>query len=169
MARVHPDEGFEPDYLRWRDEQMRGHDLDYRDWRREQHRRYDEQYQQFRSERQRHFGQAFHEWRSQRSLVGGIPDTSIGSSGQGQGGYGDKSALGAGYAASSVEKPSGMLDPPGHMAADPALSQTGGPGGDSTLGGRGQADRTAEFGKAPPQVQAASEGDVKGRDRTSEP
>lgn len=70
-----PDHDFDPDYLRWRDAQLRGHDRDYQDWRREQHRQYDEEYRRFRSERQRHFGQAFHEWRSQRSAAGGTPDT----------------------------------------------------------------------------------------------
>jgi hypothetical protein len=73
----HAHEEFEPDYVRWRDEQMRAHDRDYQDWRREQHQQYDEQYRQFRSERQRHFGQAFHEWRSQRDAVGGSPAAAI--------------------------------------------------------------------------------------------
>lgn len=75
VAYAHPDHDFDPDYLRWRNAQMRGHDRDYQDWRREQHRLYDDEYRRFRSERQRHFGQAFHEWRSQRSAVGGVPDT----------------------------------------------------------------------------------------------
>jgi hypothetical protein len=163
-ARSHPEPEFDPDYLRWRDEQLRAHDRDYQDWRREQHRQYDEQYRQFRSERQRHFGQAFHEWRSQRSAVGGTPDTTIGSVGQGQGGYGDKTGVAGGYnAASAVEKPSGMLDPPGRLSADPA-SQTGGTG-QAASGEAREAGGSAEFGKEPGPVQAAAEGDLQGRDR----
>lgn len=64
QTRVDPE--FDPDYLRWRDAQLRNHDRDYQDWRQDQMRQYDEQYRQFRSERQRNFGRAFHEWRSQR-------------------------------------------------------------------------------------------------------
>lgn len=69
----HADHEFEPDYLRWREEQMRAHDREYQDWRRDQHRRYDEQYRQFRQERQHHFGRAFHEWRAQRTATGAAP------------------------------------------------------------------------------------------------
>jgi hypothetical protein len=156
-ARPHPDADLDPDYLRWRDEQLRAHDRDYHDWRREQHQKYDEQYRQFRNERQRHFGEAFHEWRSHRSFATGVPDTSIGSVGQGQGGYGDKSANPGGYnEASAVEAPSGYLDPPGHLSADPAMRQTGGYQGPLTEGSGG--DHTPEFGKEPLQVKAAADG-----------
>lgn len=158
-ARSHPDHEFDSDYLRWRDEQLRAHDRDYQDWRRDQHRQYDEQYRQFRSERQRHFGQAFHEWRSQRSAVGGVADTGIGSVGQGQGGYGDKTGIPGGYnAASAVEKPSGFLDPPGHLSADPAMSQSGGIQAASGDGAAGPRSTSSEFGKEPGPVQAASGG-----------
>jgi hypothetical protein len=70
-TQIHPDQDFDPDYLRWRDAQLRDHDRDYQNWRRDQHRLYDEEYRRFRSERQRHFGQAFHEWRSQHGAAGG--------------------------------------------------------------------------------------------------
>ncbi|CAN7302231.1 hypothetical protein LJR219_001514 [Phenylobacterium sp. LjRoot219] len=65
-AQTQVDPEFDPDYLHWRDAQLRAHDRDYQNWRDEQQRQYDEQYRQFRSERQRNFGRAFHEWRSQR-------------------------------------------------------------------------------------------------------
>jgi hypothetical protein len=156
-GRPHPDHDLDPDYLRWRDEQLRTHDRDYQDWRREQHRKYDAQYREFRDERQRHFGEAFHEWRSHRGFASGIPDTSIGSVGQGQGGYGDKTANPGGFnAPSSAEMPTGYLDPPGHLSADPAMRQTGGWRGPLTEGSGG--DGTPEFGKEPPQVKAAAEG-----------
>jgi hypothetical protein len=162
-VQTHPDHEFDADYLRWRDEQLRAHDRDYQDWRRDQHRQYDEQYRQFRSERQRHFGEAFHLWRSQRSMVGGTPNTAIGSAGQGQGAYGDQSAIPGGYnAASAVDKPSGYLDPPGHLSSDLTLSQTGGPSGQLTQGSGG--DHTPEFGKEPAAVKAASEGQVQGHE-----
>lgn len=152
-----PDAAYDPEYLRWRDEQMRAHDRDYEDWRREQHRKYDEDYRRFRDERQRHFGQAFHDWRSQRSAVGGVPDTSIGSVGQGQGGYGDKTGAPGGYnAESAVEKPGGYLDPPGHLSTDPAMRQAGGVGGQPGEAQGG--DRAPEFGREPPQVKSAADG-----------
>ena len=158
-TRSHSDHDFDPDYLRWREDQLRAHDRDYEDWRREQHRQYDEQYRQFRNERQRHFGEAFHEWRSQRSAVGGAADTSVVP---GVSGYGDKTAR---PSPSSVDKPSGYLDPPGHLSADPALSQRGGYGGTLHVGSGG--DHTPEFGKEPGPVQAASDGDVR-RDESEE-
>jgi hypothetical protein len=72
-SRARPDDDFDLEYLRWRDEQLRDHDRDYAEWRRQQHAQYDEQYRQFRQERREHFGRAFHEWRSQRSLGAGAP------------------------------------------------------------------------------------------------
>lgn len=157
-ARSHSEHDFDPDYLRWRDEQLRAHDRDYEAWRRDQHRQYDEQYHQFRTERQRHFGQAFHEWRSQRSAVGGSPDTGIKP---GAGGYGDKAS---GYnPAGAYDKPSGYLDPPGHLSTDPVLSQRGSPRDGHTAGlVDPSGDRGPEFGKEPSEVQAASDGDVNG-------
>jgi hypothetical protein len=164
-ARSHPDEEFDPDYLRWREEQMRGHDRDYQEWRRAQHRDYDDQYRRYRDERQRHFGEAFHQWRAHRSSVGGVPDTAIGTVGQGQGGYGDKTANPGGFnAASAYERPSGMLDPPGHLSADPAMSQTGGTVKPSEGGAHSASDGSSEFGKEPPQVQAAAGGQAQGHE-----
>lgn len=69
QARTHPDQEFDDDYLRWREEQLRAHDRDYQDWRRDQQRQHDEEYRRFRQERQRNFGRAFHEWRAQRSTA----------------------------------------------------------------------------------------------------
>jgi hypothetical protein len=159
-TRSHAEHGFDPDYLRWREEQLRAHDRDYEAWRRDQHRQYDEQYRQFRLERQRHFGEAFHEWRSQRSAVGGVADTGVAP---GVSGYGPKTAR-PGY--SAYDKPSGYLDPPGHLSTDPALSQRGGSSGPLHQGSGG--DHTPEFGKEPGPVQAASDGDIRRQEDTAE-
>ncbi len=74
----------EPDYVAWRDEQMRNHDRDYAGWRAEQHRRYDEDYRSFRGERRERFGQTFAEWRAQRDAgqaptppAGDTPDDKV--------------------------------------------------------------------------------------------
>lgn len=69
----HPREGHEldPEYLSWRDEQMRSHDRDYQDWRRAQQQQYDEDYRRFRDHRRDHFGRSFQEWRSQKDAAGG--------------------------------------------------------------------------------------------------
>lgn len=155
-TRSHSEHDFDPDYLRWREEQLRAHDRDYEAWRRDQHRQYDEQYHQFRGERQRHFGEAFHEWRSQRSSITGAHDTSVAP---GVSGYGDKTA---GPGSGAYDAPSGYLDPPGHLSTDPVLSQRGGYTGPLHEGSGG--DHTPEFGKEPGPVQAASDGDKKGRD-----
>jgi len=48
---------FDPDYVRWREEQLRNHERAYEAWRRDQHRQYDEEYRQFRSERRRRLGE----------------------------------------------------------------------------------------------------------------
>jgi hypothetical protein len=163
QAQPHPDHEFDPDYVQWREEQLRSHDRDYQEWRRSQHRQYDDQYRQYRDERQRHFGEAFHQWRSQRGMVGGVPDTGIGSVGQGQGGYGDKTGIPGGYnAASAVDRPTGYLDPPGHLSSDPAMQQVGGGRGARTYNPTG--DRTPEFGREPPQVQSAADGDTQGHE-----
>ena len=42
---------FDPDYVRWREEQLRNHDRVYEAWRRRQHQRYDEQYRLSRDRR----------------------------------------------------------------------------------------------------------------------
>lgn len=39
---------FEPDYLHWRDEQLRLHDRDYQEWRRRRSRQYDDEYRRGR-------------------------------------------------------------------------------------------------------------------------
>lgn len=57
---------FEPDYLDWRDEQLRGHDRDYAAWRAKQQAKYDGEYRAFRGERRDHFDRSFTDWRSQR-------------------------------------------------------------------------------------------------------
>lgn len=64
----HPDVNaqFEPDYLDWREAQLRGHDRDYAAWREEQQQRYDRDYRAFRSERQDRFGASFADWRRER-------------------------------------------------------------------------------------------------------
>lgn len=142
----HPQAGheFDPDYLHWREEQMRGHDRDYHEWRRAQQQTYDDDYRRFRSERREHFGRTFSDWRNQRSAVGGVADTGVAA---GVSGYGDRVGMPSGYDARQSDKPTGMLDPSGPSGG--ASSGSGAaPGG----------DRSPEFGKAPAQVQAASEG-----------
>lgn len=62
----HANAEFDPDYLAWRDEQLRSHDQDYAAWRAEQHRKYDAEYRVFRGARQDEFGRSFTDWRSQR-------------------------------------------------------------------------------------------------------
>jgi hypothetical protein len=42
---------FDPDYVRWREEQLRNHDRVYEAWRRRQQQRYDEQYRLSRERR----------------------------------------------------------------------------------------------------------------------
>ena len=42
---------FDPDYVRWREEQLRNHDRVYEAWRRRQHQRYDEQHRLSRDRR----------------------------------------------------------------------------------------------------------------------
>jgi hypothetical protein len=68
----HPPQGheFDPDYLHWRDEQLRAHDRDYQDWRRHQQNQYDEDYRSYRSEQRDTFGKTFHAWRSERGASG---------------------------------------------------------------------------------------------------
>lgn len=147
----HPPAGheFDPDYVHWREEQMRSHDRDYHDWRHAQQQSYDDDYRRFRSERREHFGRTFQDWRNQRSAVGGVADTSVAP---GVSGYGAKVGMPSGYDANQSSKPSGMLDPSGGGAS----SSSGGSGSSGASGGTG--DTSPEFGKAPPQVQAASEG-----------
>jgi hypothetical protein len=58
---------FDPDYVSWRDDQLRAHDRDYHAWREERRRSYDEDYGTWRRERQEKFGQDFSDWRSRRT------------------------------------------------------------------------------------------------------
>jgi hypothetical protein len=153
----HPQAGheFDPDYLHWREEQMRSHDRDYHEWRRNQRQAYDDDYRRFRTERREHFGRTFQDWRTQRSTAGGIADTTVAP---GVSGYGAKVGMPSGYDAGAASRPSGMIEPPEDINASPAASQTAGEtrGGGGQPSGRG--DSTPEFGKESPQVQAASEG-----------
>lgn len=67
----HPDQhDLDPDYVTWRDQQMRNHDREYQGWRAEQHRKYDDDYRRFRGERRNHFHQTFEEWRQQQQAAG---------------------------------------------------------------------------------------------------
>jgi len=160
QARSHPDQDFDPDYVRWRDEQLRAHDREYAEWRRHQHEQYDTQYRNYRRERQRHFGQAFHEWRSQRSAVGGVPDNTVAPW---VSGYGDKTAIPGGYnAPGAYGRPTGEPDPPGHLSSDLAMRQAGGiqEPGDRPA----QAGGPSEFGREPPQVQASAGGLKQGQE-----
>ena len=141
---------------------MRGHDRDYHEWRRNQREAYDEDYRRFRTERREHFGRSFQDWRAQRSAAGGVPDTGV-APGM-TGGYGSKVGMPTGYDANASSKPSGMLEPPEAMNASAGAGQTGGATRSGTTGARGgrrtQAkarDAGSEFGKEPPQVQAASD------------
>ncbi|MDB5425006.1 MAG: hypothetical protein JWQ29_2422 [Phenylobacterium sp.] len=137
---------FEPDYLRWRDEQMRNHDRDYREWRRAQHERYDNDYRTFRGGRLEHFSQRFQSWRDSRNPVGGIADTTVTP---GVSGYGDavvtsgnESRLHRSYAAPH--------DPPASpRPADAAASGS-------------------EFGKEPTIVRAATDGKTTAEERKDE-
>lgn len=52
-ARRLRDDAFEPRYLAWRDQQLRGHDDDYARWREAQRRRYDDEYRAWRREQGR--------------------------------------------------------------------------------------------------------------------
>lgn len=44
---------FDPDYVRWREAQLRDHDREYEEWRLERRRQYDEQYRQSRGQTRR--------------------------------------------------------------------------------------------------------------------
>lgn len=153
----HPQAGheFEPDYLRWREEQMRGHDRDYSEWRRTQQQRYDDDYRRYRDEERQRFGRSFEDWRNQRSAAGGVADTSAQA---GVSGYGDKVGMPSGYDTRQSDKPSGMIEPPTAINASRGAAQVG--GGEATGGvpSGGSGDTSPEFGKAAPGVQATSGG-----------
>jgi hypothetical protein len=78
QARSHHEQELDPDYLLWRNEQLRAHDRDYEAWRLEQQHKYDDMYRRFRSESQRDFGEAFEDWRSRR---GSEPSAAAGREG----------------------------------------------------------------------------------------
>ncbi|HEY8617632.1 hypothetical protein [Phenylobacterium sp.] len=154
----HPQQGheFDGDYTRWRDEQLRGHDRDYQEWRRHQHEQYDNEYRKFRTERRDTFGKNFHEWRSQRNTSTGMAQNHIGPETNDYHRHG-----GAGFGMGD-NQPSGKLESPSAMTTSPALTQTGGQSTGHTGGGAQDSDKVVnaggEFGKAPPQVQAAADG-----------
>jgi hypothetical protein len=162
QARSHDDPEFDPDYLRWRDQQLRAHDRDYAEWRRHQQGQYDEQYRQFRAERREQFGRAFHDWRTQRSAAGGKPDTTVAP---GVSGYGDRTGIpGAATPSFGAAKPSGRIEPPGRISGDPAMTQTERQTGQSSAQGSTTTravggSQTPGFGKEPPQVQASADGE----------
>lgn len=156
----HPQQGheFEHDYVQWREQQMRNHDRDYREWCKHQREQYDNDYKTFRSERRDTFGKNFHEWRSQKNMTGGMREQHITPE---TGDYAKRGPAGFGGGA---DRPSGMLESPGAMTSSPSLQQTGGGGGQTPSGGlsaggpQSAASGESEFGKSPPQVQAASDG-----------
>jgi hypothetical protein len=159
----HPRAGheFDPDYLHWRESQMRNHDRDYEEWRRSQHQSYDDDYRSFRSERRERFGETFQAWRSQRNASSGVSPHGVGPE------TGD-TAKATGHAGGNLgdDRPSGMIEPPGHLTgygrdADregPIGAQAAG-GPQSGQGGKSGGDKTPEFGREPPPVRAASDGD----------
>jgi hypothetical protein len=157
----HPEAGheFDSDYTRWRDEQLRNHDRDYQEWRKSQHQQYDDDYRRFRAERRDHFGKTFHAWRAQQNLTGGATDTHIEPGKTGDTGV--KTAHAGGFASES-DQPSGRLEPRGALTPSPTLTQgapTGQSGGQSSGAGQSQPESAdSEFGKEPPQVQAAADG-----------
>jgi hypothetical protein len=154
---------FDPDYTRWRDQQLRGHDRDYSEWRRHQQSQYDDEYRKFRAERRDTFGRSFHEWRSQRNMSTGMGRQDIAPGMHGQHTF-------AGGFGGGADMPSGRLESRSAMTPSPALSQTGGQATGHT--GGGQTAQTggggSEFGKVAPQVKAATDGDVKGDDEKHE-
>ena len=140
----HPHAGheFDPEYLRWRDEQMRAHDRDYADWRRAQHEQYDNDYREFHRARREDFTQRFQSWRDSRSAVGGIADTTVAP---GVSGYGDKT-VNTGNESRLHRSYAAPHDPP---RTEPPI-----PG--------------SEFGKEPSSVQAISEGKQPSDERKDE-
>lgn len=68
----HPDQhDLDPDYVNWRDQQLRNHDREYHGWRAEQQRKYDDEHRRYRGERRNHFHQTFEEWRQQQQQQAG--------------------------------------------------------------------------------------------------
>lgn len=155
----HPQAGheFDPDYLHWREEQMRSHDRDYHEWRRAQRDSYDDDYRRFRHERRQQFGRSFEDWRNQRSTVGGVADMTVAP---GVGDYGDKVGEPSGYIYGASQRPTGMIEPPDTMNATPTATQTGDhPQRGHASTGRAQESGEPEFGREPSQVQRAAGGE----------
>ena len=123
---------FDPDYLRWRDEQMRAHDRDYAEWRRAQHEQYDNDYRAYHHARREEFGQRFQSWRDSRSAAGGVADTTVSP---GVSGYGDKT-VNSGNESRLHRSYAAPHDPPRTEA--PAAG--------------------SEFGKEPASIRAVTEG-----------
>lgn len=137
----------DPDYVEWRDRQLRDHDRDYHEWRHTQHRSYDDEYRQFRTERRSHFGQQFHQWRAQRNLAGGLVRTDISPGG---GEYAQKTAHAGGimpYAGYGA--PGADYEPPTGQAAH-------------GRGASGPVDAPTEhLTDEPAEVRAVTDGDTK--------
>ncbi len=58
------DHGFDPDYLRWRENELTRHDTAYSDWRKAQASTYDTAYSTWRQSRQDQFAKDFSDWRN---------------------------------------------------------------------------------------------------------
>jgi hypothetical protein len=58
-----PDQQLEPDYLRWREEQLGGYDRQFLEWRLQEAKKYDTEYSKWRQERQDKFNRDFTDWR----------------------------------------------------------------------------------------------------------
>jgi hypothetical protein len=133
---------FDPEYLNWRDEQMRAHDRDYAAWRRAQHEQYDNDYRAFHRARREDFTQRFQSWRDSRSAVGGIADTTVAP---GVSGYGDKT-VNTGNESRLHRSYAAPHDPP---RTEPPISGS-------------------EFGKEPSSIQSISEGKEPSEERKDE-
>ncbi len=99
-SHYHPDGDFHPDYLHWREEQLRMHDRDYHAWREERRRAYDHHYMTGRGAG----------WSGGRhNMSRGMPaqDTGLGVGGSYR-------PVRSGYGRGGDE-PSGALEPPGAM------------------------------------------------------
>jgi len=144
---------FDPDYTRWRDEQLAGHDRDYQEWRRHQHEQYDNEYRKYRTERRENFGTSFQTWRMQRNTTTGVEQDYVTP------GFAhdpNVDVFGGGSGA-DAGKPSGALEGLGGLTPSRTLGQTGG-GHVATNQGSSTGDKTPEFGREPSQVQAAADG-----------
>ncbi|RAK50977.1 hypothetical protein [Phenylobacterium deserti] len=144
---------FDPDYNRWRDEQLASHDRDYQEWRRHQHEQYDNEYRQYRAQRRDNFGTSFQTWRTQRTMTQGVENNSV-APGMAHDSTTDVTGGGIG---ADAGKPTGALEGLGGLTPSSTLTQTGG-GHKPTAQGSSTGDKTPEFGREPTQVQSASDG-----------